>query len=117
MSIRRYRSKTNRTRKNRSRKYTKKTQRKQRGGSKKRRLNKRGGGPVLPSEYFGKDSGRYFANPGSAGSSAYGKQVAVSHPGTNLGPSLHGKSTCTQTGGKRRSNRKSKRRSRRRSRK
>jgi hypothetical protein len=66
----------------------------------------------MPLEYYGTDSGRYFAanDPAMAdGNSAYGKFIAVSQGvpsvdgmvGPNVGPYM-GASSCTQTGGKRR---------------
>ena len=70
----------------------------------------RGGAVRMPHEYFGTDSGRYFAE-GSAeladGSSAYGPFHSVSQGvasadgqmfGPNVGP--YPMSSCTQTGGK-----------------
>ena len=58
------------------------------------------GGHVLPSEYFGRNSGRYFA-PGSKqlvpGNHSCGKTNAVSFPHTNLGPIPN--HTGVQTGG------------------
>jgi hypothetical protein len=76
--------------------------------NKKQRKNQQGGASVLPSEYFGSDSGRYFP----AGStqlnitpSAYGPNIATSHgiminptlSGPDLGPTSH---SGMQTGGK-----------------
>jgi hypothetical protein len=79
----------------------------------KRKSVKRGGAVRMPLEYFGSDSGRYFA-AGDAkladGSSAYGPFVSVSQGvpimdgqmvGPNMGP--YPSSSCTQTGGRRRS--------------
>ena len=82
-----------------------------------RKLSMRGG-TVLPSEYFGKDSGRYspeeFSNPGDF---AYGKYTPQSY-GEDFSDMSHGPNmgvypdgTKQQTGGyrKRRIKRKSKR--------
>lgn len=58
----------------------------------KRRMHK-GGAIRLPSEYFGKNSGRYFDNVSSSYSTAYGPSKGVSHgvigngvAGPNLAP-------------------------------
>ena len=81
----------------------------------------KGGRTVLPSEYFGKDSGRYTTNPPQLESGAYGMNHATSH-GTLIGTDSNGLSiigpdlspapyaTTTQTGGKRKSKRKSSKR-------
>jgi hypothetical protein len=81
----------------------------------------KGGRIVLPSEYFGKDSGRYTTNPPQLESGAYGMNHATSH-GTLIGTDSDGLSiigpdlspapyaTTTQTGGKRKSKRKSSKR-------
>jgi len=77
------------------------------------------GGAVLPSEYFGKNSGNYSANAGAACPSAYGVTKATSHgvilPGNVTGPNLGPgpRASGSQTGGKRRRSRRSPRRSRR----
>jgi hypothetical protein len=79
-----------------------------RGGS--RKMNKSGGAVLMPSEYFGGNSERYFASGDDAlkdGSSAYGPFYSVSQGvaspdgqmfGPNVGP--YPNSSCTQTGGK-----------------
>ena len=92
--------------------------RKLRRRSNRKRSNRMRGGTVLPSEYFGKDSGRYspeeFSNPGDF---AYGKYTPQSY-GEDFSDMSHGPnmsvypdSTKQQTGGyrKRRIKRKSKR--------
>ena len=78
----------------------------------KRKSVKRGGAVRMPHEYFGGDSGRYFATGDAKlaeGSSAYGPFVSVSQGvpimdgqmvGPNMGP--YQGSSCTQTGGRRR---------------
>lgn len=54
---------------------------KQRGG--------RGNSVHLPSEFFGKNSGRYVDTPNQVSHSAYGQQFAVSH-GTSIGNNMVG---------------------------
>ncbi len=88
-----------------------------RGGSRKI-SNKRGGAVRMPLEYFGGDSARYFPAGDAAlkdGSSAYGPFYSVSQGvaspdgqmfGPNVGP--YPNSSCTQTGGRRRSSKRSK---------
>jgi len=85
--------------------------------TKRTRKMKRGGAVRMPHEYFGTDSGRYFAtgDPKLAeGSSAYGPFMAVSQGvpvmdgqmvGPNMGP--YPAASCTQTGGRRRRHKKS----------
>jgi hypothetical protein len=73
-----------------------------------------GGRVLMPSEYFGRDSGRYFpeGSPQLMSSmTAYGMNIPTSR-GTMLTPTLMGpslapapNSTMTQTGGKRTSHR------------
>jgi hypothetical protein len=70
----------------------------------------RGGRVSMPSEYFGGNSGRYFAEGSTEladGSSAYGPFYSVSQGvaspdgqmfGPNVGP--YPAASCTQTGGK-----------------
>lgn len=111
-SYRNRRSASN-SRRNRSRNIT----RKPRTRTNRKRSNRMHGGTVLPSEYFGKDSGRYspeeFSNPGEF---AYGKYTPQSYgenfDGKSHGPNLgvYPDSSNQQTGGykKRRINRKSK---------
>ena len=70
----------------------------------------RGGAVRMPHEYFGTDSGRYFAEGSSEladGSSAYGlfhsvSQGVASADGQMFGPNVgpYPMSSCTQTGGK-----------------
>ena len=97
------------------RSHSKKSKRSNRRSSRRSRSVKRGGAVRMPLEYYGTDSGRYFAanDPAMAdGNSAYGKFIAVSQGvpsvdgmvGPNVGPYM-GASSCTQTGGKRRSHR------------
>jgi hypothetical protein len=88
-----------------------------RGGSKMDTI-KRGGAVRMPLEYFGGNSDKYFASGDAAlkdGSSAYGPFYSVSQGvaspdgqmfGPNVGP--YPNSSCTQTGGRRRSARRSK---------
>ena len=83
-----------------------------RGGSKMNTI-KRGGAVRMPLEYFGGNSDKYFASGDAAlkdGSSAYGPFYSVSQGvaspdgqmfGPNVGP--YPNSSCTQTGGRRRS--------------
>ena len=85
-----------------------------------------GGRIVLPSEYFGKNSGRYSSCQTKLEPSAYGPNFATSHGtligkdscsqmsiiGPDLGPA--GNSSGTQTGGKRKLRRSSKRKMKRR---
>jgi len=83
-----------------------------RGGNRKMN-NKRGGAVRMPLEYFGGNSNKYFASGDDAlkdGSSAYGPFYSVSQGvaspdgqmfGPNVGP--YPNSSCTQTGGRRRS--------------
>lgn len=78
----------------------------------------RGGRVSMPLEYFGGNSGRYFAEGSSEladGSSAYGPFYSVSQGvpsangqmfGPNVGP--YPASSCTQTGGKRKTRKGSK---------
>jgi hypothetical protein len=102
-----------------------KSQSKKSRHSKRSRSVKRGGAVRMPLEYYGTDSGRYFAanDPAMAdGNSAYGKFIAVSQGvpsvdgmvGPNVGPYM-GASSCTQTGGKRRRSHRKSGRSKRRS--
>lgn len=86
-----------------------------------------GGRIVLPSEYFGKNSGRYSSCQKSLEPSAYGPNFATSHGtligkdscsqmsiiGPDLGPAPY--ATTTQTGGKRRSSKRKMKHSKRRS--
>ena len=84
--------------------------------TKRTRKMKRGGAVRMPHEYFGTDSGRYFATGDpklTDGSSAYGPFMAVSQGvpimdgqmvGPNMGP--YPASSCTQTGGRRRKHKK-----------
>ena len=98
--------------KNRSRSQQKRSSSRsqQRRSSSRSQQRLRGGAVRMPHEYFGTDSGRYFAE-GSAeladGSSAYGPFHSVSQGvasadgqmfGPNVGP--YPMSSCTQTGGK-----------------
>ena len=53
------------------------------------RKHKQKGGVHLPSEYFGKNSGRYSDVAQALQNSAYGKQHAVSH-GINIGNNMVG---------------------------
>jgi hypothetical protein len=88
-----------------------------RGGSKMNKTT-RGGAVRMPLEYFGGNSDKYFASGDDAlkdGSSAYGPFYSVSQGvaspdgqmfGPNVGP--YPNSSCTQTGGRRRSPRRSK---------
>ena len=88
-----------------------------RGGSKMNTI-KRGGAVRMPLEYFGGNSDKYFASGDDAlkdGSSAYGPFYSVSQGvaspngqmfGPNVGP--YPNSSCTQTGGRRRSAKRSK---------
>jgi hypothetical protein len=88
-----------------------------RGGNRKMN-NKRGGAVRMPLEYFGGNSDKYFPSGDAAlkdGSSAYGPFYSVSQGvaspdgqmfGPNVGP--YPNSSCTQTGGRRRSARRSK---------
>ena len=79
----------------------------QTGGRARTRKNKLGGRVVMPGEYFGRNSGRYYreANNMMGSSSAYGKTSPTSHGsliGKNLlGPDLgaYPNNTSTQTGG------------------
>ena len=83
---------------------------KNRSHSKSRSHRQRGGRVSMPSEYFGGNSGRYFAegSPELAdGSSAYGpfysvSQGVASHDGQMFGPNVgpYPAASCTQTGGK-----------------
>ncbi len=87
-----------------------------RGGS-KMNTTKRGGAVRMPLEYFGGNSDKYFASGDAAlkdGSSAYGPFYSVSQGvaspdgqmfGPNVGP--YPNSSCTQTGGRRKSSKKS----------
>jgi hypothetical protein len=89
-----------------------------RGGSRKMNKTTRGGAVRMPLEYFGGNSDKYFASGDAAlkdGSSAYGPFYSVSQGvaspdgqmfGPNVGP--YPNSSCTQTGGRRRSARRSK---------
>jgi hypothetical protein len=84
-----------------------------RGGSRKMNTTTRGGAVRMPLEYFGGNSDKYFASGDAAlkdGSSAYGPFYSVSQGvaspdgqmfGPNVGP--YPNSSCTQTGGRRRS--------------
>lgn len=84
-----------------------------RGGSRKMNTTTRGGAVRMPLEYFGGNSNKYFASGDDAlkdGSSAYGPFYSVSQGvaspdgqmfGPNVGP--YPNSSCTQTGGRRRS--------------
>jgi hypothetical protein len=84
-----------------------------RGGSRKMNTTTRGGAVRMPLEYFGGNSDKYFASGDDAlkdGSSAYGPFYSVSQGvaspdgqmfGPNVGP--YPNSSCTQTGGRRRS--------------
>ena len=88
-----------------------------RGGSKMNKTT-RGGAVRMPLEYFGGNSDKYFASGDAAlkdGSSAYGPFYSVSQGvaspdgqmfGPNVGP--YPNSSCTQTGGRRRSAKRSK---------
>ncbi len=88
-----------------------------RGGSKMNTI-KSGGAVRMPLEYFGGNSDKYFASGDAAlkdGSSAYGPFYSVSQGvaspdgqmfGPNVGP--YPNSSCTQTGGRRRSAKRSK---------
>ena len=80
-----------------------------------------GGRITMPSEYYGKDSGRYSSCQKQLEPSAYGPNFGTSHGtligkdscgmsiiGPDLGPAPY--ATTTQTGGKRRSKRKSSKR-------
>jgi len=74
----------------------------------KRNKSQKGGKNVLPSEYFGKNSGRYFENNSdylNIPDSAYGKSYPVSH-GINIGNNMVGpdlgasaQHSSVQTGG------------------
>jgi hypothetical protein len=87
----------------------------------KRKSVKRGGAVRMPLEYFGGDSARYFATGDAKlaeGSSAYGPFVSVSQGvpimdgqmvGPNVGP--YQGSSCTQTGGRKRSSKRSSKKS------
>lgn len=85
-----------------SRSSKKKTKSKRR---QRRRISK-GGAIRLPSEFFGKNSGRYFDKPNSSYNTAYGPSRGVSHgtigatfTGPNLAP---GPNSSSMTGGNRR---------------
>lgn len=98
--------------KNRSKSNSKKQRKQQR---------QRGGRVSMPLEYFGGNSGRYFAEGSSEladGSSAYGPFYSVSQGvpsangqmfGPNVGP--YPAASCTQTGGKKRRTQKGKKNS------
>jgi hypothetical protein len=101
--------------KNRSKSNSKNQKRNSRSSSQRRQQRQqrqRGGRVSMPLEYFGGNSGRYFAegSPELAdGSSAYGPFYSVSQGvpsangqmfGPNVGP--YPASSCTQTGGKKR---------------
>jgi hypothetical protein len=110
--------------KNRSKSNSKNQKRNSRSSSQKRQQRQqrqqkqRGGRVSMPLEYFGGNSGRYFAegSPELAdGSSAYGPFYSVSQGvpnangqmfGPNVGP--YPASSCTQTGGKKRRSQKGK---------
>jgi hypothetical protein len=77
--------------------------------SPKRQQKQKGGAVLMPSEYFGKDSGRYFAEGSpelTIGNSAYGANLPTSRGmliqndlmGPQLGPTSH---SGLQTGGQR----------------
>ena len=97
--------------KNRS-KSNSKNQKRNSHSSSRRQQRQRGGRVSMPLEYFGGNSGRYFAEGSSEladGSSAYGPFYSVSQGvpsangqmfGPNVGP--YPVSSCTQTGGKKR---------------
>ena len=83
------------------------------GGSKHNTV-KRGGAVRMPSEYYGVESGRYFADGSpelANGESAYGKFIDVSQGVSSLsgmvGPNVasYPNASCTQTGGAKRSKR------------
>jgi hypothetical protein len=81
----------------------------------RRRKNMRGGAIILPSEYFGKDSGSYSPSVQNSYSTAYGASAGVSQGVFRdgvVGPNLAWGPTAStnQTGG-RRSRRHSRRRS------
>jgi len=96
--------------KNRSKSNSKNQKRQQ------RQQRQKGGRVSMPLEYFGGNSGRYFAEGSSEladGSSAYGPFYSVSQGvpsangqmfGPNVGP--YPAASCTQTGGKKRKTRK-----------
>ena len=104
--------------KNRSKSNSKNQKRNSRSSSQRRQQRQRGGRVSMPLEYFGGNSGRYFAegSPELAdGSSAYGPFYSVSQGvpsangqmfGPNVGP--YPASSCTQTGGKKRRTQKGK---------
>lgn len=80
-----------------------------RSPKRQQKKSQRGGAVLMPSEYFGKDSGKYFAEGSpelSIGNSAYGANLATSRGiliqdnlmGPQLGPTSH---SGLQTGGKR----------------
>ena len=78
---------------------------------------KRGGAIIMPSEYFGKDSGSYSPTVNASYNTAYGASVGISQgmPNGNLiGPNLAYGPTDSklQTGGRRRSNSNKKNKSR-----
>jgi len=93
----------------------------------RRQQRQRGGRVSMPLEYFGGNSGRYFAEGSSEladGSSAYGPFYSVSQGvpsangqmfGPNVGP--YPAASCTQTGGKKRRTQKSKKNSKKNSKK
>jgi hypothetical protein len=83
-----------------------------RGGAKPQNNIKRGGAVRMPSEYYGVESGRYFADGSpelANGDSAYGKFIDVSQGVSSLsgmvGPNVasYPNASCTQTGGAKRS--------------
>ena len=83
-----------------------------RGGASKHTSVKRGGAVRMPSEYYGVESGRYFADGSpelANGDSAYGKFIDVSQGVSSLsgmvGPNVasYPNASCTQTGGAKRS--------------
>ena len=102
--------------KNRSKSNSKNQKRSSRSSSQRRQQRQqrqRGGRVSMPLEYFGGNSNKYFASGDDAlkdGSSAYGPFYSVSQGvaspdgqmfGPNVGP--YPNSSCTQTGGRRRS--------------
>ena len=98
--------------KSNSKSNSKNQKRNSRSSSQRRQQRQRGGRVSMPLEYFGGNSGRYFAEGSTElvdGSSAYGPFYSVSQGvpnangqmfGPNVGP--YPASSCTQTGGKKR---------------
>jgi hypothetical protein len=88
--------------------------------SRKRQTIKRGGAIIMPSEYYGNDSGSYSPVVNASYNTAYGSSVGVSQGMANgnlYGPNLaYGPTTSTlQTGGRKRSKRTTRRKQRSRS--